>query len=142
MSSDPLISLTYTSRAKLDLAAHELVAIHHTARHCNALDGITGLLIFNGVTFLQTIEGAEDAIASLLERLRHDPRHSSLEVRDRRRVEERQFPDWSMELIRVDTDWHTARADIEKALPDTIDPDIRALILRMDASGEQVRLPD
>ena len=71
-----LKSLTYTSLARLDLDAGELEAIHRTAREMNALEGITGILIFNGTHFLQIIEGARDAIDELLERLRRDPRHS------------------------------------------------------------------
>ena len=57
-----LISLTYTSLARLDLEVPDLEQIHRTALELNALDGITGLLIFNGTHFLQIIEGAKDAI--------------------------------------------------------------------------------
>jgi hypothetical protein len=52
-----LKSLTYTSLARLDLEAGDLEAIQRTAREVNALEGITGLLIFNGTHFLQIIEG-------------------------------------------------------------------------------------
>ena len=48
-----LKSTTYTSLARLDLEAGDLEAIHRTARDVNALEGITGLLIFNGTHFLQ-----------------------------------------------------------------------------------------
>ena len=94
-------SLTYTSLARLDLAADDLEAIHRIARNANALDGITGLLIFNGTHFLQIIEGQPQAIDELVEKLRRDPRHSGVEIRDQRMVEARSFPDWSMELVRV-----------------------------------------
>ena len=50
-----LKSLTYTSLAKLDLDAGDVEAIHRTAREVNALEGITGLLIFNGTHFLQRL---------------------------------------------------------------------------------------
>src|ERR1044072_1231819 len=79
-----LKSLTYTSLARLDLEASDLEAIHRTAREANALEGITGLLIFNGTHFLQIIEGAPHAIDELVERLRRDRRHSGVEVRDER----------------------------------------------------------
>src|SRR5687767_14001416 len=96
-----LKTLTYTSRARLDLTDEDLGAIHQTARHLNALDGISGLLLFDGSRFLQIIEGAEDAIDNLVERLRMDRRHSAFEVRDERFVERRSSPDWSMELLQV-----------------------------------------
>jgi len=65
-----LKTLTYTSRARLDLSAQDLADIHESARHLNALDGITGLLVFDGTRFLQIIEGSEEAIDDLVERLR------------------------------------------------------------------------
>lgn len=138
-----LKSLTYSSRAGLDLLARDLVSIHESARHLNALDGITGLLIFNGTTFLQVIEGAEQAIEALLERLRADPRHSSLEVLDERVVSDRSFPDWSMELLQVSAAHMEARREIESALPADMTAEVRALILRKSQTlPSEVVLPD
>ena len=126
-----LKSLTYTSLARLDLSADDIEAIHRTAREVNALEGITGLLIFNGTHFLQIIEGAHDAIDDLLERLRRDPRHSGLEVRDERKVKERSFPDWSMELVRVKAGYFEARETIADRLPDTVPEEIQLRLFRM-----------
>lgn len=126
-----LKSLVYTSLAKLDLSADELEAIHRTARDLNALDGVTGLLVFNGTRFLQIIEGAETAIDDLLERLRRDRRHSSLEVRDERRIDQRSFPDWSMELVRVSTASSEAKEALTWRIPDSVSDDVRELLFRM-----------
>src|SRR5690242_3169733 len=115
-----LKSLTYTSLARLDLEAGDLEAIHRTAREVNALEGITGLLIFNGTHFLQIIEGAPDAIDELVDRLRRDPRHSGVEVRDEREVHERSFPDWSMELVKVSASYFEARDEVAGRLPATV----------------------
>ena len=124
-------SLTYTSLARLDLQADDLEAIHRTAREANALDGITGLLIFNGTHFLQIIEGVPDAIDELVERLRRDPRHSGLEIRDEQMVGERSFPDWSMELVRVSASYFEARDTVSNRLPAETSPDVRERIVRM-----------
>jgi hypothetical protein len=132
-----LKSLTYTSRARLDLTDADLADIHQTARHLNALDGVTGLLLFDGSRFLQIIEGGEAAIDNLVERLRRDPRHSALEVRDERFVEGRSFGDWSMELLRVSTGYRTAREEVATILPAGVAAPVRKLILRM--SGEMSR---
>lgn len=132
-----LKTLTYTSRARLDLGERDLDDIHQAARHLNALDGVTGLLLFDGSRFLQIIEGAEGAIDNLLERLRRDPRHSSLEVRDERLVEARSFADWSMELLRVAAGFKAARDEVATILPADVAPPVRDLILRM--SGEMGR---
>jgi hypothetical protein len=126
-----LKSLTYTSLARLDLTTRDLLAIHQSARRLNALDGITGLLIFNGTRFLQIIEGEEGAIDDLVERLRADRRHSALEIRDQRMVDTRSFPDWSMELVTVSAAYLDAREEIDNVLPDDLSPDIGALIRNM-----------
>ena len=127
----PLKSLTYTSLARLDLEADDLEAIHRTAREVNALEGITGLLIFNGTHFLQIVEGSPDAIDDLVERLRRDPRHSGVEVRDERAIEQRSFPDWSMELVRVSASYFEAKDTVSERLPDATSQDVRDRVVRM-----------
>lgn len=126
-----LTSLTYTSLARLDLDSSDLEDIHRTARELNALDGITGLLVFNGTHFLQIIEGAQDAIEDLVQRLRRDPRHSGFEIRDQHSIERRSFPDWSMELVRVSASYFTARDTIAERLPETVPEPIRLRLFRM-----------
>jgi hypothetical protein len=126
-----LKSLTYTSLARLDLDAGDLEAIHRTAREVNALEGITGLLIFNGTHFLQIIEGSPEAIDDLVERLRRDPRHNGFEIRDERTIDERSFPDWSMELVRVSASYFEAKDTVSDRLPDATAPDVRDRVVRM-----------
>ena len=126
-----LTSLTYTSLARLDLEASDLESIHRSALELNALDGITGLLVFNGTHFLQIVEGAQNAIDDLVERLRRDPRHSGIEIRDQRGIDERSFPDWSMELVRVSASYFNARDTIAERLPDTVPEGIRCRLFRM-----------
>lgn len=129
-----LKTITYTSRAQLDLTEDDLLEIHETARHLNVLDGITGLLIFDGNRFLQIIEGPEDAIDELVERLRRDRRHSAFELRDERSINERTFSQWSMELIRFGADKEQARAEIALKLPSKSAPVAWEIALRMTAS--------
>jgi hypothetical protein len=126
-----LTSLTYTSLARLDLQTADLEAIHRTARELNALDGITGLLVFNGTHFLQIVEGSHAAIDDQLDRLRRDPRHTGLEVRDERKIESRSFPDWSMELVRVNASYFKARETIADRLPETVPEVIQLRLFRM-----------
>jgi Sensors of blue-light using FAD len=126
-----LTSVTYTSLARLDLQASDLEDIHRTARDRNALDGITGLLVFNGTHFLQVIEGSESAIDDLVQRLRGDARHTGFEIRDQRKVGARSFPDWSMELVRVNASYFHAKETITDRLPDTVPEAIKARLFRM-----------
>lgn len=129
-----LKSLTYTSLAQLDLSAPDLEDIHRTARTMNGLNGITGLLIFNGTHFVQVIEGGEEAIDTLVENLRRDPRHTGLEIRDLSYVEQRSFPDWAMELVRIEASYFQARESIEDRLPATISSRVRDRVLNMTRS--------
>ena len=126
-----LKSLTYTSLASLDLSATDLDAIHAKARELNALDGISGLLVFNGTHFLQIIEGSSEAIDDLVDRLRADRRHSAFEIRDDREIEQRAFPDWSMELVRVSTKYVEAKETVSRRLPDAVPQPVRERLLTM-----------
>jgi hypothetical protein len=124
-------TVTYTSLARLDLQDADLEDIHRSARDHNALDGVTGLLVFNGTHFLQIIEGSEQAIEDLLERLRKDQRHTGFEIRDRRKVEARSFPDWSMEMVRVRASYFEARDTIADRIPEAVPEAIKARLFRM-----------
>jgi len=136
-----LKSLTYTSLARLDLDAADIEAIHRTAREVNALEGITGLLIFNGTHFLQIIEGAPDAIDELVERLRRDSRHQGVEIRDERQVDERSFPDWSMELVKVSGSYFEAKDSVADRLPTDLSEPVRDRVYRMtEAISGQVSI--
>jgi hypothetical protein len=126
-----LKSLTYTSLARLDLGSEDLAAIHRSARELNSLDGITGLLVFNGTHFLQIVEGSGPAIDDLLGRLRRDPRHSSIEIRDERNIDARSFPDWSMELVRVSSSYFEAKEAIQDRVPPGIAVEVRDRLYRM-----------
>ncbi len=126
-----LKSLTYTSLAQLDLTATDLEDIHRTARAGNGLNGITGLLIFNGTHFLQVIEGGADAIDSLVDALRRDRRHTGFEIRDISHIDLRSFPDWSMELVKIEASYFLARDSVADRLPAAIAPEVRDRVLSM-----------
>ena len=128
-----LKSLTYTSLASLDLTEGDVEQILRTARSSNALDGITGLLVFNGTHFMQVVEGAPHAIDDLIDRLRRDRRHSGLEIRDEREIAERFFPDWTMELVRVKSRHHEAQEELRTALPDDLPPVVGDRLMAMTA---------
>lgn len=137
-----LKSLTYTSMARLDLTEADVGDIHRAASQTNALEGITGLLIFNGTHFLQILEGAPEAVDELLARLRHDRRHEAMEVRDERDIERRFFGDWSMELVRVKGRYIEAREEVARALPNDLPAPVSDRIFRMtEAISGTVELP-
>jgi hypothetical protein len=99
--SNSLRSLTYSSEATAPFSEQEFAVLGLEAARLNALDGITGMLVFNGLRFCQTVEGSQEALADLLERLRGDPRHRNLVVTEDCSIRERRFRSWDMQLLSV-----------------------------------------
>ena len=85
-------------------ATDDVDAILGSARINNPLDGMTGVLIFNGSTFMQIMEGSEAAVDGLVDaRLRSDRRHSNMSICDEPDDREpRTFPDWAMAYLRLE----------------------------------------
>ena len=123
--------VTYTSLAALDLSERQLLDIGSIARDLNAIDGITGVLIFNGTHFLQFVEGPPAAVEDLIDRLRRDERHSGLEIRDERMADGRLFADWSMKMVRVRSEFAEAHEDVLEALPAGLPEPARERVIAM-----------
>lgn len=123
--------VAYTSLAALDFTEQQLIDIHAAARDLNGIDGITGILIFNGTHFLQWIEGPPQAIDDLIERLRRDPRHSAFEIREEVFANERLFAHWSLALVRVRAQYLASRDDLLSELPDGLPEPVRNRIAAM-----------
>lgn len=124
-------SVAYTSLAAFDLTEDQLLDIHQVARDLNGIDGISGLLIFNGTHFLQWIEGPPQAIDDLLVRMKRDPRHDGFEIREEAMADERLFGDWTMELVRVRTRMLNTREDLVPMLPSALPIPVQERIVNM-----------
>jgi hypothetical protein len=62
------------------------------------MDGISGLLLFDGRNFVQALEGPEDSVAAAFDRICSDARHTDVKVASDRLIDAREFPYWSMDL--------------------------------------------
>ena len=91
-----LLSLTYTSSATHLMSVTQLVDLIDQIRPKNERLGVTGLLLYIGGNVIQTLEGPPDTVDALFEVIGADPRHTAVRVVDRRPVEDRAFPTWSM----------------------------------------------
>jgi hypothetical protein len=89
-----LCRIIYTSRARCD--EHETLALLQAARMANARLGITGALYLSQGRFAQYLEGEENVVAALYERIRYDPRHTDCCLTDRRLISLRVYAGWSM----------------------------------------------
>jgi hypothetical protein len=93
---EQLWRLVYASAATKGFAASDLDAILRVAREHNAGAGITGMLLLVDPSFLQVLEGTNDHIDELFERIRTDRRHTRALLLLREPIEQRSFPDWTM----------------------------------------------
>lgn len=71
-----LQSYFYHSQLAPEHDASCVSSIIKTARSFNAINGITGILIFDGERFCQYFEGPEPAVHDLYNRIQEDPRHT------------------------------------------------------------------
>ena len=74
------------------------------ARVRNATEGITGLLVFDGMRFCQHFEGPRRQVLHLLDRLEADPRHSEIRVVYEGRLAERRYRQFEMGLAQTPDD--------------------------------------
>ena len=135
-----LTSVTYTSLAHIN-GSSEFEELETSSREWNARNDVTGFLVFNGIHFLQLIEGGEAIIDDLVERVRKDPRHTGFEIRDRQKVERRSFPGSPLQVVRVNASYFEARDAIAERLPDTVSEGIRARLLRMTELISTIEFP-
>jgi len=93
--------LSYVSTCKLASAnkTSELAKIVETSRTLNKKRHITGALFLDQTHFFQAIEGPSDAIRTLFESIRADPRHENVSILLDEPTDQRRFSDWSMECF-------------------------------------------
>ena len=91
-----MIRITYLSQATPNFASIDLIHLLEQCHLNNPKRGLTGLLIFGNDTFLQTIEGEEDIVEELIEKIAEDKRHINFQILSKQSIENRQYSDWAM----------------------------------------------
>src|SRR5262245_17373729 len=97
-----MISLIYVSSATRLLSEEELLNLLQLSRSNNEQIEITGMLLYKGGNFMQVIEGPEEAVTALYQKILQDPRHTGIMLLSKEPLKERQFPDWSMGFQNLD----------------------------------------
>ena len=92
----PLLSYAYVSAPVRAFPRAELVDLLAISRRNNARIGVTGMLLYKGGNFMQALEGPEDAVRALQERIGRDPRHRYMITVMDTWTDERHFGDWMM----------------------------------------------
>ena len=70
--------LVYISTASSLLTEEELTNILTRSRQKNSALGITGILLYFNGNIIQVLEGQQDQVARVYERIKRDPRHNQL----------------------------------------------------------------
>ena len=100
--SNKLYRLVYVSVGALGLTGEDMLAILNTSQSNNEERYITGFLAHNGDAFMQVLEGPQEEVELTYSRIAKDTRHTQVQQIIGETIEERAFPNWSMNYHRVD----------------------------------------
>lgn len=95
MQNDQLRQLIYHSQAVGRPDTSDVLA---SSKRNNGMDGITGLLLFDGKMYIQVLEGPASSVEAAFARICTDSRHTNITVIGDHEVDQRDFSYWSMEL--------------------------------------------
>ncbi len=139
--AEPCFRLVYRSRSLLPEGkeANEagLAEILKTARQNNQKLGVTGALILYGEKgrFAQVLEGPKDTVENLLARIKSDPRHDNIEVREAGDAPARLFKRWAMALVlehnEPDQPLIGTSGGVAEAAPWRVTPEQEAVLTRL-----------
>ena len=91
-----LFHFSYISRANKKMSAEDLVELEFQAIENNVENQITGFLVYDGFHFFQYVEGPQEQVNFLINKIEKDGRHSSFTELSSGDVDERLLPAWSM----------------------------------------------
>jgi len=114
-----LYRLVYSSQASSELSPQDLKEIPEISQKNNQFDGMTGLLCYSDLMFLQILEGEHQQVNKTYHRIVRDKRHHTPVLIECVPIQNRLFEDWSMQIIN---------------LSDLADSQINTLILKYSGS--------
>ena len=91
-----IFTLVYISRETKPFDEPSLVKLLEEARENNQQMDITGMLLYKEGEFMQALEGDQDDVEALYEKINSDDRHQNVVVLSRKPAPERIFKRWSM----------------------------------------------
>lgn len=97
-----LYRLIYTSRSVTDEEcplAETMSDILASSRRNNGRQGVTGVILVDGRTFAQVLEGPRQAVEATFERIRRDTRHDAISVLRGEITAVRTFAGWEMGCV-------------------------------------------
>ncbi len=106
----------------------EIRQILETARRNNSQAKVTGALLFSADHFAQVLEGPQEAVEAIFERIQHDARHGEVTVLESLTSEQRDFSEWSMAYISPE----------ECAMTPEVDSKLQDAMHKNSAAGQEV----
>ncbi len=91
--------IVYFINANLDLNLSSIEGMVEMSAERNRSLHISGALLYNGLNFLQILEGPRQALTPLYLQIRTDSRHSGVVKLVHERVSMRSYPEWGMKLV-------------------------------------------
>lgn len=95
-ASSSLFFVIYASSATMPMTPEEFEAFRKRVVANNRAQGVTGCLLYQDGHYLQMLEGREEVLAVLIERIRRDSRHRDVTVVMQGPIKHRVFRDWGM----------------------------------------------
>lgn len=96
-----MYQLVYISAATHAFSENDVLTLLYKSRSKNALEKITGLLMYHDGQFFQILEGPKLAVKACFERISKDPRHKGLIILSEENCSTRIFTDWRMAMAKI-----------------------------------------
>jgi Sensors of blue-light using FAD len=94
-----MLQIIYASVASKPYSTKMLVELLDKARNRNSAAGISGMLLYHEGSFLQVLEGPNEAVDALYEKIHKDPGHCDPILLSRELIEKKEFEEWSMGFV-------------------------------------------
>jgi len=104
LSARPLYHLVYQSSATKLFTELELEQILVQSRFANDASSITGVLLYSNGDIMQVLEGEQETVLHVYEKIKQDIRHRDVTTLADGKIEARNFSQWSMGFKAVNPD--------------------------------------
>jgi hypothetical protein len=118
-----MIRITYLSEESTPWTPRMLLDLLRQCHLNNPELGLTGLLVHGNGSFLQTIEGDDDAVDALVAKIARDPRHKNFRVLRREVIQRRLYGGWSMGFQRLSEEMLRDVPELENFVLDDFNPE-------------------
>ncbi|MFT6038583.1 MAG: hypothetical protein ACI9TP_001373 [Candidatus Azotimanducaceae bacterium] len=108
--------LVYISEESTASSPTDLLKILKTSRANNAIQNITGILLYDAGRYFQVLEGVEEAITRLFRNISQDDRHSNVKLLYLEKAPARLFPNWTMNMFNLNENRDKDLTELKKIL--------------------------